>query len=226
MTERLLAVPNGYDPRLQAIVARGFSLSLQIKKPTDADRIFRELARDGRIVMPLEKTVWAARFGMLVIPMEHEVRLEQLSSRPLAVVRRRARSQGLSKVVRDACGTVWGVVRAQQITGAGRHVAIYLDGQINLEVGVELDTPFAGHGEVVGSATPAGAVATAVHFGPYERLHRAHTAIREWCANHDYPLAGPNWETYGHWTEEWNSDPSKIRTDVFYLLRTDGGSPG
>ena len=66
MTERLLAVPNGYDPRLQAIVARGFSLSLQIKKPTDADRIFRELARDGRIVMPLEKTFWAARFGMLV----------------------------------------------------------------------------------------------------------------------------------------------------------------
>ena len=103
---------------------------------------------------------------------------------------------------------------------------LYLDGQITLEVGVELDTPSAGHGEVVGSATPAGAVATAVHFGPYARLHEAHRAIREWCANHGYALAGPNWEIYGHWTDEWNSDPAKIRTDVFYLLKADTGSAG
>ena len=66
-----------------------------------------------------------------------EVRLEQLGSLPLAVVRRRASSQELAKVVPAACGLVWSVVRAQKITGAGRHVAIYWDGQINLEVGVE-----------------------------------------------------------------------------------------
>src|SRR5436305_1594965 len=114
--------------------------------------------------------------------MEYDVRLEQLSSRPLAVVRRRAGSYELSKVVPDACGTVWSVVRAQKIMGAGRHVALYWDGVINLEVGVELDAPFAGHGEVVGSATPAGTVATAVHFGPYGRLCEAHQAIGQWCA--------------------------------------------
>src|ERR1051325_8376869 len=110
--------------------------------------------------------------------MRPNVRLEQRGGRPLAVVRRRARSQELSKVVPDACGTVWGVVRAQQITGAGRHVAVYWDDQINLEVGVELDGPFAGYGEVVGSATPPGPVATTTHYGPYGLLHRAHEAIR------------------------------------------------
>src|SRR5205085_9509 len=114
---------------------------------------------------------------------EYDVHLEQVSSRPLAVVRRRASLQQLSKIVPEACGAVWGVVRAQQLTGAGRHIALYLDEKINLEVGVELDTPFAGHGDVVGSTTPAGAVATAVHFGPYARLHEAHRAIRAWCAN-------------------------------------------
>jgi hypothetical protein len=31
-------------------------------------------------------------------------------------------------------------------------------------------------------------------------------------------LAGPNWEIYGHWQNEWNKDPSQIRTDVYYLL--------
>src|SRR6476469_9339664 len=118
--------------------------------------------------------------------MEYVVRLEQLGSRPLAVVRRRAAQHQLSKVVPDACGTVWNVVRAQQIPGAGRHVAVYLDGQINLEVGVELDAPFAGHGEVVGSATPAGLVATTTHYGPYGLLHQAHEAIRQWCRNNGY----------------------------------------
>jgi hypothetical protein len=32
----------------------------------DAERIFHELAKDGRVVMPLEKTFWASRFGMVV----------------------------------------------------------------------------------------------------------------------------------------------------------------
>jgi PhnB protein len=45
---------------------KGFSLSLQIKSEADAERIFHELADGGRIVMPLEKTFWAERFGMVV----------------------------------------------------------------------------------------------------------------------------------------------------------------
>jgi effector-binding domain-containing protein len=150
--------------------------------------------------------------------MEYNVRLEQHSSRPLAVLRLRARSRELSRVVPDACGTVWGVVRTQQVPGAGRHVAVYLDDQINLEVSVELDTPFAGCGEVVGSATPPGLVATTTHCGPYGLLHEAHEAIRRWCGDNGHTLAGPNWEIYGHWNDEWNSDPSKITTDVYYLL--------
>jgi len=45
---------------------KGFSLSLQIKSSVDAERIFHELAKGGRVVMPLEKTFWAERFGMVV----------------------------------------------------------------------------------------------------------------------------------------------------------------
>jgi effector-binding domain-containing protein len=160
--------------------------------------------------------------------MQYDVRIEQLDIHPLAVVRRRASSQELAKVVPEACGLVWNVMRAQNVPGAGRHVALYWDSQINLEVGVEVEAPFAGHGEVVGSATPDGTVASTTHFGPYHRLGAAHQAICQWCADHGYALAGPNWEIYGHWMDEWNSDPAKIRTDVFYLLKTDGmpaGSP-
>jgi PhnB protein len=45
---------------------RGFSLSLQIQSAADAEQVFQGLAQGGRVVMPLEKTFWAARFGMVV----------------------------------------------------------------------------------------------------------------------------------------------------------------
>lgn len=46
--------------------AKGFSLSLQMRSEQEAERVFEALAQGGRIVMPLEKTFWAARFGMVV----------------------------------------------------------------------------------------------------------------------------------------------------------------
>lgn len=52
--------PNQYES------PRGFSLSLQIQQPADAERIFHELAKHGRVLVPLEKTFWASRFGMVV----------------------------------------------------------------------------------------------------------------------------------------------------------------
>jgi PhnB protein len=45
---------------------KGFSVSLQIKDPADAERIFASLAENGAVRMPLQQTFWAARFGMLV----------------------------------------------------------------------------------------------------------------------------------------------------------------
>jgi effector-binding domain-containing protein len=152
--------------------------------------------------------------------MQYDFRLEEVSdNRPIAVIRRRARPEEFSKVIPEACGIVWGVLRSQQIKGAGRHVAVYLDDEVNLEIGVEMAAPFVGHGEVVGSSLPAGSAACVAHFGPYQKLRDAHLAIQVWCAGHGYALAGPNWEIYGHFVDEWNRDPFKIRTDVFYVLK-------
>jgi effector-binding domain-containing protein len=145
------------------------------------------------------------------------VQLQQLTSVPVVVIRRQARQSELSRIVPECCGLVWNEVRAQQ-TKAGRNVAVYWDGSIRLEVGVELLGPFAEHGEVVLSATPAGAVASATHFGPYSGLGSAHNAIHQWCKANNHTFAGPSWEIYGHWQPEWNTNPSQIRTDVYYQL--------
>src|SRR5262245_50104839 len=149
--------------------------------------------------------------------MWYDVRVERLESVPLAVIRRQAFASELARVVPECCGLVWNAVRAQK-TPAGRHVAVYLDGSVRLEVGVELHGSFADEGEVVTSATPSGTVAAATHFGPYGGLRAAHEAIRSWCKANNRQLAGPSWEIYDHWRDEWNTDPSRIRTDVHYLL--------
>ena len=45
---------------------KGFSLSIHLTDIADAERIFQALSTGGRIVMGLEKTFWADRFGMVV----------------------------------------------------------------------------------------------------------------------------------------------------------------
>lgn len=45
---------------------QGFSVSLQIKEPKEADRVFHALAEKGSVQMPIQETFWAARFGMRV----------------------------------------------------------------------------------------------------------------------------------------------------------------
>ena len=147
----------------------------------------------------------------------YEVRLQHLESIPVAVVRRQARPEELSQLVPQCCGLVWNALRAQQVRG-GRHVAIYWDAAIRLEIGAEVNGPFVEEGELVRSATPAGTIASVTHLGPYGGLGAAHQAVHDWCKARNHRLAGPKWEIYGHWLSEWDTDPSQIRTDVFYLV--------
>lgn len=51
--------PGHYSP------PQGFRVNISIQNPADAERIFRALADKGKITMPLEKTFWAQRFGMV-----------------------------------------------------------------------------------------------------------------------------------------------------------------
>ena len=45
---------------------QGFLLSLSVPSETEADRAFAELADGGQVRMPLTKTFWSPRFGMVV----------------------------------------------------------------------------------------------------------------------------------------------------------------
>ena len=52
--------PNRYER------PKGFSLLLGMDDPVAAERVFQALGENGSIEMPLQKTFWASRFGVLV----------------------------------------------------------------------------------------------------------------------------------------------------------------
>ena len=52
--------PPGHHQAMQ-----GFSVSLMVGEPAEAERVFAALAEGGTVRMPLEETFWAMRFGMV-----------------------------------------------------------------------------------------------------------------------------------------------------------------
>ena len=53
------APPPHYEPMT------GFSVTLGIDEPAEADRVFAALSEGGTVRMPIQETFWARRFGML-----------------------------------------------------------------------------------------------------------------------------------------------------------------
>lgn len=44
---------------------QGFSVNLNMSDATEAERIFKTLAENGAVQMPLQQTFWAERFGVV-----------------------------------------------------------------------------------------------------------------------------------------------------------------
>jgi PhnB protein len=45
---------------------QGFSVSINVDKPEEADRIYKALSEGGKIMMPIAETFWAHRFAMFI----------------------------------------------------------------------------------------------------------------------------------------------------------------
>ena len=52
--------PDRYEPM------KGFSVTLTIDEPAEADRVFQALSPGATVSMPIQETFWAKRFGVLV----------------------------------------------------------------------------------------------------------------------------------------------------------------
>ena len=150
-----------------------------------------------------------------------EVTIQTASARRLAAVRRRVALGEVGTAWRPALDQVWAFLRAHPgLRTDGHNVFVYHHPQhgeaaMDVDFGVEVARTFAAEGEVVPAETPAGEVATAVHAGGYDQLRRTHEAIHAWRERTGRIFAGTSWEVYG----DWSSDPTKLETTIYYLLR-------
>ncbi len=150
--------------------------------------------------------------------MTYEVTIDTVAEQPVAAARQRTTFHNVAREIGPLLGRPWALIRQTPgLRADGDNVAIYHDetGGGSIEVGVQVTRRFEDTDEVVCSSTPAGTVARTAHFGPYDQLKQAHEAVREWCKKNGHQIALPFWEVYG----DWDDDPSKLRTDVFYLLK-------
>jgi effector-binding domain-containing protein len=146
--------------------------------------------------------------------VDDEVTIVTVESQTTAAVRERVTPADIGSRFGPALDQVWQFVRGAGL-GTGHNVFVYDDANPGLiEFAVQVDRDFADGDVVVCSKTPAGTVATTAHIGPYDQLGVAHAAVRAWCRNEGRAIAGTFWEVYG----DWDDDPARLRTDVFYLL--------
>lgn len=126
----------------------------------------------------------------------------------------------VGSVWRPALDQVWAFLRKTPgLRTGGHNIFLYHhpdqgESTMAVDFGVQVTRPFEQSGEVFPTETPAGRVASALHVGPYERLGDTHQAIQTWTAANKMTLAGKSWEIYG----DWNEDPTKLETQVEYLL--------
>jgi effector-binding domain-containing protein len=153
--------------------------------------------------------------------MGYVIERRRVSGLSLAAVRRRMRAADIPKGFREALDKVWAFLgRHPGLRTDGHNVFLYrhdmdADGAMTIAFGVQVTRSFDGADEVVCVTTPEGEVAATVHRGPYDRIEDSHRAVREWIAKNGLQSGGWSWEIYG----DWDADPSKLETEVVYLLR-------
>jgi effector-binding domain-containing protein len=154
----------------------------------------------------------------------YDVRTEWAGPRVLAAISETTTPQVLGADIVRLLNVVWPMLREQGVR-TDHNVVVYrggAGGTLTVDVGVETLTDFEDLGQVGHVLTPSGEVATTAHFGEYSDMGLAYSALERWCADHGRSPAGVNWEVYGDWEE----DPAKRRTDVYFLLEPAGGPHG
>jgi len=148
----------------------------------------------------------------------NDVTVVNLQPSLIAAVRRKTTFAELPRQIRTYYDVVYEAVKAGKVTKGGHNVAVYRNASeqsVDVEAGVQVPAKFASVGEVECLELPGGEAATTVHWGTYDRLTSAHDAVKGWVRKNGRALAGVAWEVYG----DWDDDPTKVRTDVFYLLQ-------
>ena len=120
-------------------------------------------------------------------PMPYEVTVKEIPAQHVAVLRSRVTAQTIGDDVGRAFGALMGAVGQSGAGFAGPPFLVMTEvvdtdgsGEGAIEVGIPVEKPFAGLGEVTGEERPAHLVAATVHRGRYDEEGPAYAAVEEW----------------------------------------------
>lgn len=151
--------------------------------------------------------------------MTNQVKVQTLSPRILAAVRRRVAIKDISTAFKPALDSVWVFLgKHPGLRTDGHNIFLYhheSPGIMPVDFGVEVIRTFVGEGDVACVTTPAGEAAVVVHRGPYAKLSAAHEALHQWCAANRRSIGAHSLEIYG----DWSDDPEKLETTIQYFLK-------
>ncbi|MDZ4760729.1 MAG: GyrI-like domain-containing protein [Alphaproteobacteria bacterium] len=162
--------------------------------------------------------------------MTQDVSLQRVSPRTLAAVRASVPAGSVGAAFGPPLDKVWAFLRRNEgLRTDGHNVFLYhhepelaqTSTRSLIDFGVEVTRAFEGEGDVACVETPGGEAAVAVHRGPYLGMKTAHDAIHRWCAENGRGIGAFSWEIYS----DWNEDPARLETTIFYLLRPISDDP-
>jgi len=146
-----------------------------------------------------------------------EIHTVEVDASPTAIIRDGMPLGEFAERLMPIFDRVYSTLDEAEIEQGGHNLLVMRggpEGDVDIEVGILASGPFTEVGDLVASETPGGEAATAVHWGEYDQLPHVHNAVIDWCDDNGRVREGTRWEIYGH----WDDDPTKRRTDVFYLL--------
>ncbi len=153
-----------------------------------------------------------------------DILVKELPAIHALVMRRRTSRDGIATALSECLPTVFAYAQRHGLAIAGPPFARYPEvsmGSLVLEAGVTIAAPAPEEpGDGIEAITiPSGAVAVAIHRGPYERLQETYQAIEAWIQDEGLSIAGPPRETYLTDPGEY-PDPATWETEIAQPVRS------
>jgi effector-binding domain-containing protein len=152
--------------------------------------------------------------------MPYEVTAKDLEPEKLASVRGVLPLAEIGQAMAGAFGRIMAALSAQGMYPAGPPVAVYhswTDTSVDTEIAFPVSGEFVEHEGVMPSELPGGRALFTVYVGPYDQMHAAYEAIKQYAEENGLELAGIMWERY--FTDpHLEPDLSKHVTHIYWPL--------
>lgn len=88
--------------------------------------------------------------------------------------------------------------------------------KLDVEFGYPVAVELKGEGEIKGSKTPSGLIASCIYKGPYNKMEPVYNEITEWIRENGYKAAGAVFENYLN--DPQTTPPEELLTRVGFIL--------